>query len=234
MNGSDPTGEFDPLGFFGNFVSSALQSFFGCPDCIAGVTVTAPSASSGNSGSPGGYSGPLSICGTVCVGVGGSVAPITVTGKKLPKSTSGGSQNGLSKFLKGIWTYLTAPCAQVANEPRPVFVDFLGGDAIFGGGGTASVGVFKNLKTGSGGFFFTYGCGAGASFGGTIQAGFYNSAADLQGPNVNVGGAIAPASGTLNFSPTGRLVGATVGPGAKLGGSVTATSTSFIGCALGG
>jgi hypothetical protein len=125
-------------------------------------------------------------------------------------------------------------CLQVANEPGAIFVDFVGGDAIAGVGGTASIGVFKNLKTGSGGLFFTGGGGIGASVGATIQGGFYRSVADLQGVNANVSAAVPTVSGSLNFSPDGRLVGASAGPGGKLGVSGTITNTWLFSCSLGG
>jgi hypothetical protein len=125
-------------------------------------------------------------------------------------------------------------CRQIANEPGAVFVDFVGGDAIAGVGGTASVGVFKNLKTGSGGFFFTGGGGIGASVGATIQGGFYRSVADLQGVNANVSAAVPTAAGSLNFSPDGRLVGGSVGTGGKLGVAGTVTNTWLFGCSVGG
>lgn len=120
-------------------------------------------------------------------------------------------------------------CDRVASQPGAVFVDFIDASAFAGIGVTGSIGVFYNLKTGSGGFFHTEGGGYGYELGIGIKGGFYGSAADLRGFNYNLNGSYA-VSGSANFSKDGRLVGGSVGPAAKAGGSATATNTTFFGC----
>lgn len=120
-------------------------------------------------------------------------------------------------------------CDRVASQPGAVFVDFLEGNALAGIGGTGSTGVFYNIKTGSGGFFYTLGGGYGYELGAGLKGGFYRSAADLRRFNFNLNGAFG-VSGSANFSKDGRLVGGSVGPAAEAGGSATATETTFFGC----
>ncbi len=126
------------------------------------------------------------------------------------------------------------PCNQVKNEQGPAFVDFFSADAIAGYRITGSVGVFVNLRTGSGVLFRTVGGGTGASAGAGIQGGLYTSAADLAGPNVNVSGSIPALSVSVNFAPNGDLVGASIGPGTKGGVSGTVTGTTLFACHIGG
>jgi RHS repeat-associated protein len=120
-------------------------------------------------------------------------------------------------------------CDKVANQPGAVFVDFVDASAFAGIGVTGSLGVFYNVKTGSGGFFATGGGGYGLDLGIGLKGGFYRSAADLRGLNFNVSGSYG-VSGSANFSKDGRLVGGSIGPEVGVGGSATATNTGFFGC----
>jgi RHS repeat-associated protein len=60
-------------------------------------------------------------------------------------------------------------CDRVADQPGAIVVVLLTGSAYAGYGGTAAAGVFKNISTGSGGFFHTLGGGAGYELGGGLQ-----------------------------------------------------------------
>lgn len=99
-------------------------------------------------------------------------------------------------------------CDLVADQPGKVFVDFGSASVVAGLGLSGSVGVFKNLSTGSGGFFYTVGGNLGLEATVGLSGGFYRSAADLRGFNANIN-VSAGVSGSANFSASGRLVGAT-------------------------
>lgn len=120
-------------------------------------------------------------------------------------------------------------CDNVAKQPGKVVVDFGSAALVVGLGGSAAVGVFKNVSTGSGGFFYTGGGNAGLEAGAGLQGGVYRSAADLRGVNVNIN-LSAAVSGSANFSTSGRLVGGSLGQSGELGGSVSISNTVFFGC----
>lgn len=124
-------------------------------------------------------------------------------------------------------------CDLVADQPGKVFVDFGSASFAAGIGLSGSIGVFKNLRTGSGGFFYTAGGNLGFEAGAGLSGGFYRSAADLRGFNANIN-VSASVLGSANFSASGRLVGVSAGTGGKLGGSVSASNTTFFGCNLQG
>ena len=121
------------------------------------------------------------------------------------------------------------PCDLVADQPGRVFVDFGAASVVAGLGLSGSVGVFKNLSTGSGGFFYTAGGNLGFEAGAGFSGGFYRSAADLRGLNANIN-VSAGVSGSANFSTSGRLVGGSLGQSGRLGGSVSLSNTTFFGC----
>ena len=123
-------------------------------------------------------------------------------------------------------------CQMVANQSGPVVVGFGNLTGIIGYGPTGSAGAFVNVKTGSSGFFYTVGGGTGADLSASIQSGFYSSAANLLGINVNVNATVPVVSvaGSLNYSSDGKLVGGSIGPGDVGGVSGTVTNTKFFGC----
>jgi RHS repeat-associated protein len=125
------------------------------------------------------------------------------------------------------------PCQQAAIEKGPIAIDF-GNVSVFAGiGGTFSVGVFVNLRTGTKGFFYTAGGGWGLQAGAGLQGGVYGSITDLIGFNWSLS-ASGGVSGSINFSKEGRIVGGSAGGGAKVGGSFAATETGLFLCQIAG
>lgn len=120
-------------------------------------------------------------------------------------------------------------CDKVADQPGKVLVNFGSASFVAGLGVSGSIGVFKNLSTGSGGFFWSAGGNLGFEAGAGMQGGIYRSAADLRGiaANVNVSAGI---SGSASFSASGRLLGGSLGQSGRLGGSVSLSNTTFFGC----
>ena len=121
-------------------------------------------------------------------------------------------------------------CNLVQNQPGPVAVGAVNVGLIVGYGITGSFGVFLNLRTFSGGFFYSGGGGLGFDVGLGGLVGGYSSADNLAGVNANVSGAFPPVGGSLNYLPSGQLVGASLGPAGRLGASGTITNTKLALC----
>jgi RHS repeat-associated protein len=162
----------------------------------------------------------------------GNVRSAPTVFQTAPIARSNGSGNRVAR-PKSVATTASKACDNVAKEPGPIFVDFVEGSAFAGYGVTGSLGVFYNLKTGSGGFFHTVGGGLGYDLDVGLKGGFYSRAADLRGFNANVNGSYG-ASGSANFSKNGRLVGGSAGLTAGVGGSATVTNTTLFGCYFNG
>lgn len=136
-------------------------------------------------------------------------------------------------------------CQKALGEQGGILVLFVDGSVVAGYGGSGAVGVFLNLSTGTQGFFASGGWGSGLEAGVSIKAGYYKNIGSLFGFNANISVSIGEWSGNINFNSDGKLVGASAGPGVKLGlkkwpikspkaGSSAGTSNTIIfGCVLG-
>ncbi|MDZ4306527.1 hypothetical protein [Allopontixanthobacter sp.] len=103
------------------------------------------------------------------------------------------------------------------------------------GGLTGSVGVFRNLKTGTTGRFVTVGAVIGIESGGTITGGHFESLASLAGAAQLNSLTIGFLNGSASFNLDGNFIGYDVGlssPG--VGASSGVTKTSISNCVLGG
>lgn len=106
----------------------------------------------------------------------------------------------------------------------------VGGSLVPVVGGEGFVGIYVTLPQYGGanfdvGFFASGGVGAGWNIGlGTGGGVIKGDVSDIRGITTNINGAGAVASGTLMFDDKG-LVGATFGPAAKLGASITHANT---------
>jgi hypothetical protein len=109
-------------------------------------------------------------------------------------------------------------------------VGALGGSLIPGIGPTGAVGVFVNWRTGSFGAFTTTGGGWGYDASVGFYGSFYSGVADLRGVNINANASTPRVTGSLHFSPAGKWVGGSLGPGSNPGLSVTVTNTKLRGC----
>ena len=107
-----------------------------------------------------------------------------------------------------------------------------------------SVGRFRNVRTGTTGYFVTYGAGAGLDVGVSASVGAYSSLRAFVGfadnANVSYGpiaGAFGAPSGSysqdLQGNPIGGAASASRGVGPRLGASGTMTETTIFSCKLG-
>jgi hypothetical protein len=133
------------------------------------------------------------------------------------------SQGGISKA-----------CQQAASEPGYVSIVLGSANAFAGFGRSGTVGHFVNLRTGTEGFYYTFGSGVGVDLSVGLQTGIYRSVADLQGFNATVAAAADVASGSINFNERTDFVGFTVGPGAGAGAAMVRSETHLFWCTVGG
>jgi RHS repeat-associated protein len=124
-------------------------------------------------------------------------------------------------------------CDKVARQTGPVAVTRSSGAFVPGLGVSGGYGGFRNLRTGSTGWFYTVGGNLGFDAGAGVQGGIYKSVADFRGVNFNVNWSVA-VSGSLNFSAGEQLVGGSLGTKAELGASVSVTNTVIFHCVLKG
>ena len=110
------------------------------------------------------------------------------------------------------------------------------GSAYVMGGASFGLGHFRNLTSGSSGYFWTVAAGAGLDGGfGLFVPSTYRSASTLSGANFNVTGNIPLVAGGFHFQTPrdgGELVGETfaVGRSIELGFTTTISGTGFFGC----
>jgi len=134
-----------------------------------------------------------------------------------------------------------APCSVALTEPGGIETTSVNGAAILGVGLTGSIGRFRNVRTGTTGYFATIGMGAGADGGISANVTVYGSLRSLVGlaDNVNlslpnIGGYGSPTgsySQDLQGNPIAGSVGA--GIGLRVGASGTMTDTTIFRCTLG-
>jgi RHS repeat-associated protein len=156
---------------------------------------------------------------------GGAIFPLISTWNSTAPTPSSSSTAPQSKQSSA-----PSECSQVLNQSGPVAVDFGNGSLFAGIGGSLSVGYFRNLATGSNGFFATPGGGLGLQAGVGMQGGIYSSMKNFQGFSWSASAAVPSVSGSANFAADGTPVGITAGPGAKAGGSFSAGYTSLFMC----
>jgi RHS repeat-associated protein len=133
------------------------------------------------------------------------------------------------------------PCTVALTEPGGIETTSVNGAAILGIGLTGSIGRFRNVRTGTTGYFATIGAGAGADGGISANVTVYGSLRSLVGlaDNVNlsfptVGGYGSPTvsySQDLQGNPIAASGGA--GVGLRVGASGTMTDTTIFRCTLG-
>ncbi len=124
-------------------------------------------------------------------------------------------------------------CAQVAQQLGAVLVGGGSGSFVPGLGLTAGYGGFRNIRTGSTGYFGSIGGALGFDGGFGPQPGLYRTVADLEGLNKNIN-VSAIISGSLNFSSKNKPVGLSLGGKAELGLSFSVSETFIFGCTLKG
>lgn len=122
-------------------------------------------------------------------------------------------------------------CTTAKSEPGKIV--FTGANATLSVllGLTGAVGTFRNLTTGTRGYYYTVGGGGGveAEFGG--GGGISSSMAAFLGVSYNITGAAGGASGTFSFNGSGASVSASSALGAGVTGTVS--FTSIFGCTVG-
>jgi hypothetical protein len=229
--GSDPVNASDPSGLGCQKSAAKDKTVKNCGGGSSG-------GSGGGGSSGGGKSEPLPnivitaqrLCGLTCLAARATaVLRLEFRNALSAANTTGGASNESGNEGGNDRKNRQPQCDLVANQPGRVVVDFVSASAFLGGGGTGSIGAFRNLSTGSSGFFYTVGGGLGLELGAGIQGGFYRSAADLIGYNYNINVTFGVAA-SANFSTGGELVGASIGPGFEAGASATVTETHFFGC----
>lgn len=133
----------------------------------------------------------------------------------------------------GMEKRVAVDCEKIANEPGMVFAQSFNGGLIVGGGIVGSIGRFKNLRTGTKGYFWSVGGGGGFDVGGSFtMGGFYDRLSSLNGGAVTLSGSagLANAGGVWGFDswlPHGGTLGIAT-PGRAI--SLTASGTRLFRC----
>lgn len=136
------------------------------------------------------------------------------------------------------------PCQAALGEPGQIEATSANLSFIAAIGLTGSVGRFRNVKTGTTGYFTSYGAGAGLDVGVSGSVTRYSSLASFSGfaDNLNVSyGFVADAFGAPSGSVSRDLEGNIIGVGGSAGKSVgpragasgTMTETGLFSCRLG-
>lgn len=186
------------------------------------------------------------------VGIPSTLIPdIVVNGNLLPPPPPIGTYNGVFSIASSnLSRALTAAdsgggsdkpqeqqpnnnqCAAAANEPGAIASSGASGTVAEGFGLAGSVGTFKNLKTGTTGYYVTVGVAGGAdtsvSYGGSIS----RNISVFTGFSFSITGSLPGRSGTVSINGSGSAAG--VGTAYGTGVATTLTYTRIFGCKLGG
>jgi hypothetical protein len=131
-------------------------------------------------------------------------------------------------------------CSVAVTEKGKIVTAQVSATFVAAIGLTGSVGHFTNLETGTTGYFFTGGAGAGLDVGAEYGGSAYRNLASLVGYNytVNVSATVGVGlAGSAHFSmPGDKFVGGSGGVslGAEAGASGSMTQTGLFWCTLGG
>ena len=126
------------------------------------------------------------------------------------------------------------PCRAASKESGTILFGAFSGTFAEVIGLTGDVGWFKNLSTGTTGYFATFGVVSGAQVNGGIQSGTYSSMAGFEGLSFVASGSLPGLSGSVAGNASGVGGSATAGGTAGIGASAGATYTVIFLCSVGG